>query len=61
MEIRLGNIEIKSVATPELSELSRLQVEWPVIQNILDSCGIKYRVTDRQSVRVTDMTYSTYI
>jgi len=49
MEIGLGNIEIKSVATPESRKLSRLQMEWPVIQNILDSRGIQYRVTDRQS------------
>jgi len=36
-------------------------MEWPVIQNTLDSHGIKYRVTDRQSVGFTDTTYSTYI
>jgi len=51
MEIGLGNIEIKTVTTPESRKLSRLQVEWPLIQNILDSRGIQYRVTDRQNYR----------
>jgi len=61
MEIGLGNIEIKIVAPPESMKLSRLQMELPVIQNTLDSRGIQYTVTGRQSVRLTDMTYSTYI
>lgn len=49
MEIGLGNFEIKTVATPESSKLARLQMEWPVVQIIIDSRGIQYRVTDRQS------------
>jgi len=41
MENRLGNVEIKIVATPESRRLSRLQMEWLGIRNILDSRGIQ--------------------
>jgi hypothetical protein len=51
VEIGLENVEIKTVATPESRKLSRPQMEWPGIQNILDSRGIQYRVTDRKSYR----------
>jgi hypothetical protein len=51
MEIKLGKIEIKTVTTPESKKLCRLQMEWPVVQNILDSRGIKYRLTDSQIYR----------